>query len=546
MKKHLFAISFIALLCSLAVFFSVVGSVKADGSVEINSTNFPDSVFREYVKKKDKDGNGILSSQELDDFTNILFRDSALTNIKGYELLPNLRSIYIYNCDNITALEVRSARTDFNYLEIENCDNLKTLVVDIPNANGFICRLYADFALSTAEFTCKHFDRLQFFTAQNITKLDLSHVGSMGALTLNSSKIKTLDLSPIASSLESLELNLNKELSSLDVSKCTNLERLDVSDTALTKLNIKNNTSLSYYDCSNTAIREASVYYAPRLNQALSVGEKREVDNNLEWKYRCNTFLTYTIKAPKDALVWGKALSSTETNKIKDPLLNDYTSYFYDYDKDRYFNDSEIFEVQEIILDSWRDMHKITTLEDMSIFTNLKTFITSGVDYDVADLGYLHCQRVAVSHCDIGKLIIPDNIQIDDLGLYQYKYGFDNLYLGHQKQLRRFDCSSNVIQSDPLKVVDISDCPNLIDAYLTGTKEVIKEKYSNAETNYKYSTPDGKMIYVPQCVRVKYGKDILVTALNGSVKGAGEHKAGEKVTLTAVPDNGYLSIKYFI
>ena len=45
-----------------------------EGDVEINETNFPDSVFRTYIEKNcDKDGDKALSESEIADATNFYF-----------------------------------------------------------------------------------------------------------------------------------------------------------------------------------------------------------------------------------------------------------------------------------------------------------------------------------------------------------------------------------------------------------------------------------------------------------------------------------------
>ncbi len=54
MKKILCAVGAVALACTAAF-----------GDVAINSTNFPDVAFRNYVSVFDKDGNGTLSNQEI-------------------------------------------------------------------------------------------------------------------------------------------------------------------------------------------------------------------------------------------------------------------------------------------------------------------------------------------------------------------------------------------------------------------------------------------------------------------------------------------------
>ena len=75
-------------------------------SVEINETNFPDENFREYVKSSfDKDGDGVLSAEEIAAVTKIDVYDMGISDLTGIEYFTDLAFL---NCNknNLTALDV--------------------------------------------------------------------------------------------------------------------------------------------------------------------------------------------------------------------------------------------------------------------------------------------------------------------------------------------------------------------------------------------------------------------------------------------------------
>ena len=73
MQKHggIWLALLLALLAA-AVLAPVAAMASEPQSVEINETNFPDETFRQYVKVNfDKDGNDVLSPQEIAEVTEI-------------------------------------------------------------------------------------------------------------------------------------------------------------------------------------------------------------------------------------------------------------------------------------------------------------------------------------------------------------------------------------------------------------------------------------------------------------------------------------------
>jgi len=88
------------------------------GSVSIDSNNFPDATFREYVTEFDEDENGTLSKSELSNVTYInLLHYESCASLEGIEVFTNLKELDCACC------EIRSLDVSKNgKLEILSCD----------------------------------------------------------------------------------------------------------------------------------------------------------------------------------------------------------------------------------------------------------------------------------------------------------------------------------------------------------------------------------------------------------------------------------------
>ena len=77
----------------------------ATAPVTIDETNFPDSVFREYVKQFDLDTDGSLSVAELEDIEIINVNECGISDLKGIEYFDHLR---ILRCryNNLSSLDI--------------------------------------------------------------------------------------------------------------------------------------------------------------------------------------------------------------------------------------------------------------------------------------------------------------------------------------------------------------------------------------------------------------------------------------------------------
>ena len=247
------------LLCLL--FVCLVTIALAD--VEINVVNFPDDLFREYIRQFDTNNNGILSDDELSevkviDCHSVSLDDPGVTTFKGIEFFTKLWKLECYNDTSLKELDV--------------------------SKNTELTELVCDCTYSLSSLDVSHNTKLERLDANynQLTSLDVSHNTALKKLYLTRNQITSLDVSN-NTLLESLYCDGN-QLTSLDVSWNTELKWLICDQNCLTNLDVSSNTKLTNLGCT--------------LNQLSTL----DVRNNtaLEWLY-CGENLLQNLDVSQNA-----------------------------------------------------------------------------------------------------------------------------------------------------------------------------------------------------------------------------------------------------
>ena len=201
MRKRLLSI---LLLCCMVLTLLPTAAFAA-GDVNINETNFPDANFRQYVKDEfDKDGNEVLSADEIAAADTIFVTGEPITSIEGIAYFTALTNLMCSNT-KLTTLDT-SYNTELVFLE---CNEVSTL-----------------------------------------TSLNVSQNTKLKDLRCNDNALADLDLTN-NTALESLECGGN-EFTTLDLSKNTNLKYFGFFNGKLSSLDLANNTNLEeLYFCGN-------------------------------------------------------------------------------------------------------------------------------------------------------------------------------------------------------------------------------------------------------------------------------------------------------
>lgn len=138
--------------------------------VEINAENFPDEVFREFVKANfDKDKDGFLSEDEICSVTRIFLNEKEISDLKGIE--------------------------NFICLSWLKCDCTKIQKLDVSN-NPVLERLFCH-DTEIEELDVSNNPALELLNCANtkIEELDVSNNSDLQGVNCGETKIKKLDVS---------------------------------------------------------------------------------------------------------------------------------------------------------------------------------------------------------------------------------------------------------------------------------------------------------------------------------------------------------------
>ncbi len=195
-----------------------IAAYAAEGDVEINMINFPDSYFRDYISNNiDTDHNKVLSQEECNKVESISGVD-ACSSLKGIEYFKKLK-----------------------YLDCSK--------------NGLMNTLDLSQNPALEELNCK---------GSGINALDLCQNKALKKLNCQESAwLKTLNLGS-KPALE--ELNCyNSRIKALDLSQSPKLKIVYCSDNQLTELKLGSNPDLEKLNCSNNQLTELDVRQCPKL-----------------------------------------------------------------------------------------------------------------------------------------------------------------------------------------------------------------------------------------------------------------------------------------
>ena len=214
----------------------VIPKLLSEGDVIINSDNFPDQKFQEYLGStlRDKNQDGILSASEINAIDDVNVVRQEISDLTGIGYLKSLKNLSCYGTQ-IRTLDV-SGNPNLENIWCRDNSNLTSLTV-----NGAGALKYLD---------CKN---------TNIVRLDVSGNPNLQILYCqNNSNLKILNVRG-ASSLD--ELNCSKTgITSLDVSENQKLTTLEcMENAALSSLTVKGANDLTYLDCGDTKIGSLDV-----------------------------------------------------------------------------------------------------------------------------------------------------------------------------------------------------------------------------------------------------------------------------------------------
>lgn len=417
-KERLAWLGALALILPLAQGISgktVNAGYNDDGTVTINSQNFPDDVFRKYVKDHiDRDGNGVLSVAEMDAVRELYVNQWSLddenafiTSVKGVEYFPQLT---VFWCDDNTIREVDVSKN--TKLKELSCSGME---LESLNVSG-----------------CTELEKLCCAWNSALTELDLSSCTKLRELNANINGLIELDLSK-NTQLETLDCSMGV-ISELDLSHQSKLKKLDCYCTQLNKLDVSNCPDLEYLDTSTCKLTEIDISKNAKLKYVSAMG------NNLpEIDVSHNTNLEHIE-------VSGNPIRSLDVTNCKSltALAFDNTSITeIDLSNAKNLVDlsCSMCSIKELDLSGMRDLEYIDCCQTQISKLDLS---------QAANLEYLHSSDTHLTSLDVSKnpkLLVLD-ISFNDIS---------SIDLSNNKNLQALRAS--VMPN--LTSLDVSNCTQL-------------------------------------------------------------------------------------
>lgn len=247
-----------------------------DDEIEINSTNFPDDIFREYVRIFDYNGNGFLSIGDISNAVTIDIHEKGIASIQGIEYFTALQTM---DCsqNSLSTMDV-SQNTALKWL---TCNNNSLASLDVSRNTSLEILLCGNNQLTALDVSNN--PKLTDIRCWNnqIASLDLRNNPELSILECHGNQITTLNTSGNPK-LQYLDC-LNNKLSLLNVSACTKLQSLDCSWNELTDLDISINAELSTLRCTKNQLTDLNVRENKNL-RVLGCGDNQltaiDVSNN--------------------------------------------------------------------------------------------------------------------------------------------------------------------------------------------------------------------------------------------------------------------------
>lgn len=243
MKLWRHAAAFLLSLCAAAT----VAAAADTPPVPLTEEAFPDPAFLQWVGKKDSDGDGFLSQEELDAVTAMDLRKQGIEQLDGLEYFRNLESL---NC----------SENDLTALVLEDFPALTSLTC---NENASLETLDLSGVPALEHLYCFH---------SALTELDLQDVPALTYLAWGGSPLQELDLSNNPE-LQVLHV-LGGDLADADLSHNPKLDMLLWNHTRIETLDLSSQTELTYLNCTDNQLTSLDLSANSKL-ETLYAGKNR-------------------------------------------------------------------------------------------------------------------------------------------------------------------------------------------------------------------------------------------------------------------------------
>lgn len=233
---------------------------------------------------------------------------------------------------NLTGLEVLYAGKDATDKSEESCPLEKIVLGNHPNLKGLYCSYTKIPSLDLSE--CTNTETLTLDGNKNLTSLDITRLAKLKRFSCKKSAINKLDLSR-NSALKDLDCS-NTKLNTLDVSNNPAIQMLDCSYTDIGELELSNLKELTFLSIAHTDIKGLSLASDLKPSDTFLLDGKRYTNTLLIWTagtalasvhVQTDGRIYYTeIESSTAGDYWLGAVVGEEAKELKDSLMYNYSS----------------------------------------------------------------------------------------------------------------------------------------------------------------------------------------------------------------------------
>ena len=416
--------------------------VSDDYLAIINSTNFPDANFRNYLLGLYS--KGYITQTDVNNRTTMDVSGKSISNLQGIKYFTALKELRCYN-NPMTSLDV-SGLTALTYLDCAPTDSYTGTKLTSLNVSG--CT-----NLETLLCYNTNISSLSVSDCTNLKKLDCHNCTRLTSLiVINKSSLNTLNCSN-CTALTSLTC-FNNALTSLNVTGCTALNTLKCYENAnlATITGLADCTAITYLDCEDCAITSlpgvdnmtniATLLARNNKLTTLTVTGKSKLTN---LRVNGNTTLT-TLQCYNNALT---TLNVTGCTALKDLRC---------YENSNLASITGLADCKAITYLDCEDC-AITSLPGVNNMTNIATLLARNNKLTTLSMNYkTNLTRIRVS----GNTLLTDLVCIEMINLETldvtnctalkslecYRGGLESITgLGTCTALTLLDCSDSYINN---------------------------------------------------------------------------------------------------
>jgi hypothetical protein len=226
----------------------MLGVGFATAQVVINETNFPDSVFRSYVKTTfDTDANDTLSVGEISNAKIVEVSSKSISSLKGIEYFTNVESLTCFS-NNIDTLNL-SANTKLHSLD---CSSNPIKSLDVSKCSALQDITFSPCDVDSIDLANKPNLGYIYADDNNLTKLDLTNDPAVYYISITGNPIDSIDLTQL-SKLTTLYAD-GTNIKHLDVTKNPELDLINATNDSIGSIDLSKNTKLTQVNLDNCSL----------------------------------------------------------------------------------------------------------------------------------------------------------------------------------------------------------------------------------------------------------------------------------------------------